>query len=92
VNGTLACTALLRWFDGTVIDGIVNGSARVTAFVSTVSGWFDNGVVDGIVNATAYVSGFVGLVFRKTQTGKVQTYVLYAVVSVMVLYFVFRWV
>jgi NADH-quinone oxidoreductase subunit L len=92
VNGTLAVTVALRWFDGTVIDGIVNGSARVTSFVSTVSGWFDNGVVDGIVNATAYVSGFVGLVFRKLQTGKVQTYVLYTVVSVMVLYFVFRWV
>jgi NADH-quinone oxidoreductase subunit L len=92
VNGTLAVSALLRWFDGTIIDGIVNGSARVTAFVSTVSGWFDNGIVDGIVNATAYVSGFGGLVFRKLQTGKVQTYALYAVVGVMVLYFVFRWV
>jgi NADH-quinone oxidoreductase subunit L len=38
----------------------------------------------------AYLSGFIGLVFRKAQTGKVQSYVLFAVFSVLILYFVFR--
>jgi NADH-quinone oxidoreductase subunit L len=90
VGGTHALTRVLRWFDDTIIDGAVNGAGWLTKVTSTVSGKFDNGVIDGAVNATAYVSGFFGLIFRKFQTGKVQTYLAYAVVGVMVLYFVFR--
>jgi NADH-quinone oxidoreductase subunit L len=90
VNGVLGVTAVLRWFDDTVIDGIVNGSAWLARILSTISGRFDMDVVDGIVNATAYVSGLLGVVLRKFQTGKVQTYILFAVVSVMIFYFVFR--
>ncbi len=90
VNGILGLTAVLRWFDDTVIDGIVNGSAQVSRLLSSISGKFDSGVVDGFVNSTAYVAGLFGLVLRKFQTGKVQSYVLYAVLSVMVFYFVFR--
>jgi NADH-quinone oxidoreductase subunit L len=90
VNGLHGLTAVLRWIDDTIIDGAVNGAAWLGRVVSTVSGKVDSGVVDGIVNSTAYVSGFFGLVLRKFQTGRVQTYVLYAVLSVMVFYFVFR--
>jgi NADH-quinone oxidoreductase subunit L len=90
VNGVLGLTAVLRWFDNTIIDGIVNGSALLARIVSTISGRFDMDVVDGIVNATAYVSGLLGVVLRKLQTGKVQTYILFAVVCVMIFYFVFR--
>jgi NADH-quinone oxidoreductase subunit L len=90
VGGTLAFTTLLRWFDNTIVDGIVNGSGWLTKVTSFVSGKFDNVVIDGFVNMTAYVSGFGGLVLRKFQTGKVQTYIVFAVMSVMVLYFVFR--
>jgi NADH-quinone oxidoreductase subunit L len=90
IGGTLALTRALRWFDDTIIDGVVNGAGRITSLTSFVSGKFDNVVVDGLVNLTAYVTGFFGLVFRKFQTGKVQTYVAFAVFSVLVLYFVFR--
>jgi NADH-quinone oxidoreductase subunit L len=47
-------------------------------------------VIDGIVNMTAYFAGLSGLVFRKLQTGKVQTYIVLVVFSVLVFYFVFR--
>jgi NADH-quinone oxidoreductase subunit L len=90
VGGTLGLAAVLRWFDDKVIDGIVNGTGWLARITSAFSGKFDNVVVDGIVNATAYVSGFFGLVLRKFQTGKVQTYVVLTVVSVMILYFVYR--
>jgi len=59
----------------------------VTSFVS---GKFDSVVVDGLVNLTAYLSGFGGLVLRKFQTGRVQTYLIFVVMSVMLLYFIFR--
>jgi NADH-quinone oxidoreductase subunit L len=90
VGGCLAFTRVLRWFDETIIDGIVNGSGWLTKLSSTISGWFDTWVVDGAVNATAYVSGFFGLILRKVQTGKIQTYVAFAVLGVMVFYFVMR--
>ncbi len=90
VGGTLGLTRVLRWFDDTIIDGAVNGSGWLTKLTSTVSGWFDTWVVDGAVNAIAYISGFGGLLLRKVQTGKVQTYVVLAVFGVMVFYFVMR--
>ena len=90
VGGVLLLTRALRWFDERIIDGIVNGAGLVTKLTSFVSRKFDDYVIDGAVNGAAYVSGFAGLLFRKAQTGKVQTYVLFAVFSVLVFYFIFR--
>jgi NADH-quinone oxidoreductase subunit L len=90
VNGVLALTNGLRWIDNTIIDGAVDGAGWVTRGVSFVSGKFDTYAVDGLVNASAYISGFLGLVLRKFQTGKVQTYIIFTVVGVMIFYFVYR--
>ena len=90
VGGTLALTNMLRWFDDTIIDGAVNGAGWITKVTSFISGKFDANVIDGFVNLTAYLSGFLGLLLRKLQTGKVQTYIVFAVLSVMLFYFVFR--
>lgn len=92
VGGTLSLTSVLKWFDNTIIDGIVNGAGSVTKVSSFISGKFDSVVIDGFVNLTAYLSGFGGLLLRKFQTGRVQTYMAFVVVSVMVLYFIFRMV
>lgn len=90
VNGTLLLSNILFWFDNTIVDGIVNGSATVTRWVSVFSGKFDTYVVDGLVNFSAYFSGFIGLFFRRFQTGKVQTYVVLVVFSLIILLFLFK--
>jgi len=90
VNGTLGLSRLLGRFDSTIVDGIVNGTAFVTKGFSTFIGKFDNVVVDGLVNFMAYLSGFIGLVFRRFQTGKVQTYLVFVLVSVVILLFIFK--
>jgi len=90
INAVLSLSAVLRWFDNTIVDGAVNGAGRLTRVAAFVSGKFDTYAVDGMVNASAYLSGFAGLVLRKFQTGKVQTYIIFAVLGVMVFYFVFR--
>ncbi|KAF0152550.1 MAG: NADH dehydrogenase subunit L [Ignavibacteria bacterium] len=90
VNGTLNSGKGFSWFDQKIVDGAVNGSAYVTRVVSKISGWFDTYVVDGFVNFTALLSGFVGLLFRKLQTGKVQTYVAFVVFAVIVLLLLFK--
>ncbi len=90
VSGTLGFSSLLAWFDNKVVDGIVNGSAHVTQLVSKFSGLFDTYVVDGFVNFAAFFSGFVGLSFRKLQTGKVQTYIVFVVFSIIILLLIFK--
>ncbi len=151
VGGTHVLTRILRWFDTTIIDGLVNGAASwtraavfgyaeharerkmsarvylsagaavalIVAFLSwqwflpqhsvistlvvallsglltlfffwSGAGGFDKYVVDGMVNGVAYVSGFFGLLFRKVQTGRVQTYIVLGIFAVVILFFVFR--
>ncbi len=154
VGGTVGFSKVLRWFDDTVVDGIVNGSASWTkavvfgygeqvkekkfsariflligfgvsvlvafwtgrsfwpleaTFGSVVvavamamlsggltlfffwagAGGFDRYVVDGLVNGVAYLSGFFGILLRKIQTGRVQTYIILAVLGMMVFFFMF---
>jgi NADH-quinone oxidoreductase subunit L len=155
VGGTLAITRALRWFDNTVVDGLVNGSASWTmavvfgynhhwkekrlnakafmliglllsavvaylAFDWLISpavtvgsmfsalfgaacaglltlfffwagaGGFDSVVVDGFVNGVAYLSGFFGVLFKKLQTGRVQTYIVLALFGVILFFFMYR--
>lgn len=90
VAGTIGLSRLLGWFDNKVIDGIVNGSASVTKWFSNFSGTFDNVIVDGLVNFMAYLSGFIGLIFSKFQTGKVQTYIVFVIFSLVILLFLFK--
>ncbi|MEJ5261936.1 MAG: NADH-quinone oxidoreductase subunit L [Ignavibacterium sp.] len=90
VNGTLMLSKALGWFDLKVIDGIVNGAAAATKSLSFFVGNFDKIVIDGLVNLTAYLSGFFGLLFRRIQTGKVQTYIVLVIFSIVILLFIFR--
>jgi NADH-quinone oxidoreductase subunit L len=89
LNGSHTVMKGLRWFDETVIDGIVNGAAKVTTFFSRISGWVDNHVVDGLVNGTAATADKAGGLLSRIQTGKVQTYLLYVILSFLVLFVFF---
>lgn len=90
VAGALVFSKILAWFDQYIIDGIVNGTAWVTRLFSRISGVFDTYVVDGLVNFSAFFSGFVGLSFKRLQTGKVQTYIVFVVFSILILLLVIR--
>ncbi len=90
VAGTFGLSRVLGWFDFKVIDGIVNGLAELTRKFAFFVGAFDRVVVDGLVNLTAYISGFVGLIFRRIQTGKVQTYLVLVIFSIIILLFLFK--
>ena len=90
VAGTLALSNMIAWIDRVIIDGIVDGSATVTKAVSTFVGHFDNIVVDGLVNFMATLSGIIGIFFRKFQTGKVQTYIIMVIFSIVILLYIFK--
>ena len=89
VAGLLGLTKIFYWFDAKIVDGIVNGSAEVTRRFAFFTGGFDKYVVDGLVNLMAYISGFIGLIFRRVQTGKVQTYIVLVIFSIIILLFLF---
>ncbi|MDI6803650.1 MAG: NADH-quinone oxidoreductase subunit L [Bacteroidota bacterium] len=74
---------------GAIAGGLLAGLLTLFGFWVGAGG-FDKYVVDGMVNGVAYLSGFFGLVFRKFQTGRVQTYLIFVMFGFMILYFVFR--
>lgn len=85
VKALLALTRVFAWFDSKVVDGIVNGVATLVRWVSIGGKYFDTYVVDGLVNFTAFISGLFGIILRKAQTGKVQTYIVFVVFSIIIL-------
>jgi NADH-quinone oxidoreductase subunit L len=90
IERLLDLSRFISWFDAKVVDGIVNYSATLTRAFSRVTGWFDTYVVDGLVNFIAFINGFFGLALRKMQTGKVQTYIVYVVFSVIIILLILR--
>jgi NADH-quinone oxidoreductase subunit L len=88
IAGTIGLGMLMAWFDNKIIDGMVNLTATITRFFGQATAWFDNVFIDGMVNLTANVTGFFGAVLRKTQTGRVQTYLILAVIGLFcIVYF-----
>lgn len=87
---TLWWSAVCAAFDRIVIDGIVNGTGYLTRMVSWVSGLCDRYLVDGAVNGVAAVLQGAGEGFRRVQTGRVQTYLVYVSASVLVLIVIYR--
>jgi NADH-quinone oxidoreductase subunit L len=91
VRPALVVAGWFRWFDTTVIDGIVNGSARLTVLASKWDGYFDNGVVDGLVNLVANVTHATGERLRRTQTGFLRSYILFLVLAAVGLFVALTW-
>ena len=89
VAGTLGFSKILRWFDEKIVDGLVNGTAAFGRGFAKISDLIDKHIVDGSVNFTAFFSGFLGLALRKFQTGRIQSYVLFVVFSLFVLFWIF---
>ncbi len=72
-----------------IVMALLTGGLTFFFFWSGAGG-FDRYVVDGLVNGIAYISGFFGAVLRKVQTGRVQTYLVFVMLSVIVLFFLLR--
>ena len=87
---TLWWAYVCRLFDTYIIDGIVNGTGYLTRLFAWVSGMIDNYIVDGAVNGVAAVLQGAGEGFRRIQTGRVQTYLVYASASLLVMVLVYR--
>jgi len=67
-------SAQLWSFDTWVVDGMVNGAARVTLIWAELMHWVDEYLVDGAVDLTEYIVHETSSVFRGLQSGRVQHY------------------
>jgi NADH-quinone oxidoreductase subunit L len=87
VRGALSLARIGAWIDRYIIDFLVDGAAKATAFISWLHRLFDDYVVDSIVNGVADSTFAAGDRFRKVQTGNINGYlyvVLGAVVAVII--------
>ncbi|MBR57501.1 MAG: NADH-quinone oxidoreductase subunit L [Myxococcales bacterium] len=80
--------ALMRatyWLDKTIVDGLVNLSALIMKVCAWIIGSLDGRIVDGLVNGVASGCRVIAGRVRTIQTGRVQNYILAAVVGTTVL-------
>ena len=87
--GLLPPEASIGAIVGYVVLGFAVAGLSFFLFYVGVGG-FDNSIVDGLVNALAYLAGFFGLLTRRIQTGRVQTYLAFVILGVMILFLWFR--
>ena len=90
VNAVARGTALLsqglfRFIDMPLIDGLVNAVGRAGAWLADLWGRFDSVVVDGIVNGFGVAAQALGLWLRRLQTGRLQSYLLFASVNLIII-------
>ncbi len=76
---------LLGRFDAGIIDGAVNGTAKLGKKLSDFEGAFDRVVIDGAVNTVGDSFLSAGNVLRRLQTGLVQNYLIFAIIGIAVL-------
>ncbi len=85
----MGTSKLLAWFDNYVVDGVVNLSAAVTRVAGQITGVFDNVVIDGFVNLVAKATGYFGASLRTMQTGRIQNYLVFALLGLLLLFYFF---
>jgi NADH-quinone oxidoreductase subunit L len=82
-------SAAVNWSNQVILDGAVNGSARVARGVSSLVNWVDRTFVDGFVNAVGGLTEATGGLLKYLQTGNVQWYAVLLFVGVVALTIVF---
>lgn len=73
--------------DKRLIDGILHGTAYLTAGSAFLIAWFDRTIIDGTVNATARTANLLGSVARSFSGGNIQTYIFWSVFTLLIFLF-----
>jgi len=76
IRGTVASARGLWRLDTGLVDGLVNGSGKLTLITAWFSGLTDRTVVDRLVNLAGAMIREAGLAARRLQSGLVQNYAL----------------
>ncbi|KAA3633193.1 MAG: NADH-quinone oxidoreductase subunit L [Calditrichaeota bacterium] len=77
VKPILAIGRFFWSFDANVVDGAVNGTAKVTLLWADLKWWFDRWIVDGAVNGCGWIVRAFGSLLKYIQSGRMQFYGLF---------------
>ncbi len=100
VRAGLWFSRALAWWDRKVVDGLVNLIGGIVVHknrnipipsLSDISAGFDLKVIDGAVNGIVAVVAAGGKVLRKVQSGKLQQYLAFALIGVLIIIGVWLW-
>jgi len=75
---------ITNYLDRTVIDGTIHLAAYGHVAFAHGLQWIDRFIVDGVVNGAASAARGVGLLTRSLQGGKIQVYILSAVMAILI--------
>jgi NADH:ubiquinone oxidoreductase subunit 5 (subunit L)/multisubunit Na+/H+ antiporter MnhA subunit len=79
-----------RWMDKRVIDGFIEGVAKLALkFGSAIRRWIDVQIVNGLGDLIGKIVRGAGLELREVQTGRIQQYMLTALLLLVVVSAVF---
>ena len=82
--GAMGAADAASWFDGKIIDGVVNDVGWVTRAVATISIWWDKWFIDGLgVNGPAILARMISYPTRLFEWGLVQWYALVMVAGLL---------
>jgi NADH-quinone oxidoreductase subunit L len=84
VNGTVHFSNFVWHVDKKIIDGALHASAYGHVILAHVVGWFDRVIIDGAVDLCSGIVRWVGGVVRSYQSGKVQDYILWAIIALII--------
>jgi len=76
---------MLAWLDQHIVDGLVNFVGKTGEVLSKFQGLFDNYIIDGLVDFVGHFAAFLGEMLRKVQTGRIQNYVYFAILTVTIM-------
>jgi len=92
VNGLMkGGGTLLSRFDAKIVDGGVNGAGWMTRLTSTASIWWDTWIIDGAVRLGSFLVKLASYPVRILQTGLVQSYALFVVIGVILIFGYYLW-
>ncbi|MFZ2488235.1 MAG: NADH-quinone oxidoreductase subunit L [Anaerolineae bacterium] len=85
IRPAMAFSRFAAWFDRTIINGVVDTVGRLGNGLAYVFARFDSMFIDGIVNGFGSLANRAGSMLRTVQTGQGQTYLLVALLTVLLL-------
>ncbi len=92
VDSTMYIARLSYWWDRYMVDGVVDGLAKVTKSTARAIDWIDRYIVDGLVNTIASTTYYIGHLLRWVQNGRIQNYLgfTFTIILIGIVYLIFR--
>lgn len=77
----------LKRFERGVLNKVIDWIGIGNVIFAHMIGWIDRAVIDGFVNFSVFFAGRIGVMTKSLQGGKVQNYILIAVLGIVLIIF-----